>query len=135
VDDQEEYKVNDIKDSKIVRGKLRYLVEWRGYPERHEWTWEPTTNVKKNAPEKVEDFHKKHPSAPRPAQLNELTFINIPTNKLTEFNTLNVPTWTDGKELANPWEIDQIKIAELPITQEVEEPLDISSCDAPPIDD
>ena len=39
IEDQEEYEVNKIHNSKLVCGKLRYLVEWFGYPERHEWTW------------------------------------------------------------------------------------------------
>ena len=39
IEDQEEYEVNEIHDSKLVCGKLRYLVELFGYPERHEWTW------------------------------------------------------------------------------------------------
>src|ERR1700720_675489 len=32
-------------DSKLYRGKLRYLVQWKGYPARHEWTWEPVDNL------------------------------------------------------------------------------------------
>ena len=35
IEDQEEYEVNKIHDSKLVCGKLRYLLEWFGYPERH----------------------------------------------------------------------------------------------------
>ena len=68
--------INKIHDSKLVHGKPRYLVEWFGYPERHEWTWEPPSNVK-NAPLKVKEFYRNHPSAPHPVKLKEFTFISI----------------------------------------------------------
>ena len=50
IEDQEEYEVNKIHDSKLVCEKLKYLVEWFGYPEQHEWTWEPAAHIK-NAPQ------------------------------------------------------------------------------------
>ncbi|MBW0513609.1 hypothetical protein O181_053324 [Austropuccinia psidii MF-1] len=42
VEEQEEWEVDQALDSKLKRGKLRYLVEWKGFskePERT--TWEP----------------------------------------------------------------------------------------------
>ena len=113
IEDQEEYEVNEIHDSKLVCGKLRYLVEWFGYPERHEWTWEPASNVK-NAPLKVKEFHRNHPSALRPVQLKEFTFI--PIQNFTEPSVLNIPSWIDGKELADPWQHTCTIITETPIT-------------------
>ena len=41
----EEYKVNAIIDSCIYKGKLQYLVHWKGY-DKSEWTWEPVSNLK-----------------------------------------------------------------------------------------
>ena len=57
-----EYEVKGILDSKIVRGKLKYLVDWIGYgPE--ERTWEPVEAVE-NAQEEVVAFHRAHPDRP-----------------------------------------------------------------------
>ena len=61
-DRDEEYEVDAIIDSHIYKGKLQYLVHWKGYDES-ERTWEPASNLK-NSPEIVEQFHKSHPSAP-----------------------------------------------------------------------
>ena len=43
-----EYEVNAILDSKIMRNKLYYLVDWFGYTPNDQ-TWEPAKNVS-NAP-------------------------------------------------------------------------------------
>jgi hypothetical protein len=45
-----------IINSRLVRGKLRYLVHWKGY-EMHEQTWEPPSNLK-NASNAIQDFHR-----------------------------------------------------------------------------
>ena len=58
--------MEEIVDSKLLRGKLHYLVKWKGYP-REEWTWEPRAELMKHARKAVEAFHKAHPSAPQPA--------------------------------------------------------------------
>jgi len=57
-----EYEVSEILDSKIARGKLLYLVDWKGYgPE--ERTWEPAENVI-HAGEAVTTYHSRHPNRP-----------------------------------------------------------------------
>lgn len=63
INDKEEYKVAEILDSQVYGRwkKLQYLVKWVGYEDP---TWEPAVNVE-NAKEVVEEFHKKHPGAPR----------------------------------------------------------------------
>ncbi|MBW0507475.1 hypothetical protein O181_047190 [Austropuccinia psidii MF-1] len=61
---EEEWEVSKILDSKIKRGKLWYLVEWKGFskePERS--TWERTENLK-TCPELVKDFHSLYPGKP-----------------------------------------------------------------------
>ena len=58
------YEVEKILDSKLIRGKLHYLVHWKGYP-IEERTWEPVANITA-AKDLVKDFHKAHPSAPCP---------------------------------------------------------------------
>ncbi|MBW0487866.1 hypothetical protein O181_027581 [Austropuccinia psidii MF-1] len=64
--EEEEWEVSQTLDSKIKRGKLWYLVEWKGFshdPERS--TWEPAQNLK-NLPEPVKEFHSLYPEKPGP---------------------------------------------------------------------
>ncbi|MBW0490026.1 hypothetical protein O181_029741 [Austropuccinia psidii MF-1] len=66
IEEEEEWEVSQILDSKIKRGKLSYLVEWKDFsqdPERS--TWEPTKNLK-NFPELMKDFHSLYPDKPGP---------------------------------------------------------------------
>lgn len=94
VNGEEQYEIEDLMDSKMERGKLKYLVKWKGYP-REQWTWEPRENLLQDAKKIVEDFHKRHPNAPRPKP-SELRFV-----KLENFTELtDVPhylfNWEDG---------------------------------------
>ena len=62
VEGELEYEVAGILDSKIERGKLKYLLDWVNCgPE--ERTWEPVENVE-NAPDSVAAFHREHPLRP-----------------------------------------------------------------------
>lgn len=63
VDNNEEFEVEEILDSRRCRNKLEYLVHWRGY-DISERTWEPSRNLA-NASAKVKVFHQRHPSKPR----------------------------------------------------------------------
>ena len=64
LEDGPEYEVAAILNSKIVRNKLYYLVNWLGYsPSEH--TWEPIENVT-NAHAFLEDFHRQHLDKPGP---------------------------------------------------------------------
>ena len=74
-DCDEGYEVDAIVDSRIYKGKLQYLVHWKGYDES-ERTWEPVSNLK-NSPEIVEQFHKSHPSAPRRLQMTQADFSSL----------------------------------------------------------
>jgi RNase H-like domain found in reverse transcriptase/Reverse transcriptase (RNA-dependent DNA polymerase)/Integrase zinc binding domain/Chromo (CHRromatin Organisation MOdifier) domain len=62
VNGEEEFIVEEILDSRVINRKLRYLVKWEGYGIEHN-SWEPADDV--HAPERVADFHRKHPGAPR----------------------------------------------------------------------
>ena len=64
IDETPEYEVEEVVDSRMFRNKLQYLVHWKGYPVS-ERTWEPAAHMA-HAQELVADFHRKHPSAPRP---------------------------------------------------------------------
>ena len=74
---EEHYEVQEIMDSRLRRGKLQYLVQWEGFPERHEWTWEPLSNVG-HVTESIDMFHRNNPSAPRSVDLSAIHFIPFP---------------------------------------------------------
>ncbi|MBW0478359.1 hypothetical protein O181_018074 [Austropuccinia psidii MF-1] len=64
VEEQEEWEVAHVFDSKLKRGKLWYIVAWKGFSEDPErTTWEPTYNLS-NLPELVKDFHSLYPDKP-----------------------------------------------------------------------
>jgi len=74
VDSEEEMEVEIILDSRIRNKQLQYLVKWRDLPSA-ENSWEPAKHMT-NAPEALEEFHSKHPEAPR--RLAATTFMKLP---------------------------------------------------------
>ena len=73
IDGEEEWVVEEILDSKMMNRKLRYLVKWEGFGVEHN-SWEPWDNL--HAPERVADFHQKHPGAAR--HIRAVDFNSIP---------------------------------------------------------
>ncbi|MBW0552090.1 hypothetical protein O181_091805 [Austropuccinia psidii MF-1] len=66
VEEQEEWEVAQVLDSKLKRGKFWYLVEWKGFSEDPErTTWEPASNLT-NSPDLVKDFHLLYADKPGP---------------------------------------------------------------------
>ncbi|MBW0543765.1 hypothetical protein O181_083480 [Austropuccinia psidii MF-1] len=66
VQEQEEREVAQVLDSKLKRGKLWYLVEWKGFSEDPERaTWEPASNIT-NSPDLFKYFHSLYPDRPGP---------------------------------------------------------------------
>ena len=61
LEDGPEYEVAAILNSRIVRNKLYYLVDWLGYSP----SWEPLENVT-NARALLDDFHHQYPNKPGP---------------------------------------------------------------------
>ncbi|KAJ3533222.1 hypothetical protein NMY22_g7422 [Coprinellus aureogranulatus] len=59
------------KKAKIVK-ELQYLVSWKGFNGLA--TWEPEDNLT-NAREVVDDFHRRHPSAPQPVNYQPASVI------------------------------------------------------------
>jgi hypothetical protein len=55
IDNREEYKVEEMLDSRQRCHKLEYLVHWRGY-DINERTWESSTNLV-NAPQRTHEFY------------------------------------------------------------------------------
>ncbi|MBW0531551.1 hypothetical protein O181_071266 [Austropuccinia psidii MF-1] len=66
LEEQEEWEVAQVLDSKLKIGKLWYLIEWKGVSEDPErTTWEPASNLT-NSPDLVKDFHSFYPDKPGP---------------------------------------------------------------------
>src|SRR5690606_33677306 len=61
VDGEEEYYVDEILDSKLSRGRLKYLFRWTGWPKAE---WQPAELY--NETKAVDDFHAKYPHKPGP---------------------------------------------------------------------
>ena len=45
INDDQEWEVEQILDSRVKRGKLEYLVHWKGYMKEDD-SWEPSDNLK-----------------------------------------------------------------------------------------
>ena len=74
-DGEEEYEVEEVLDSRVFKGRLEYLVRWKGYgPE--EDSWENGLELAEGAAEAIADFHAAHPDAisdvsQRPSRLRQ----------------------------------------------------------------
>jgi hypothetical protein len=72
VDEDIEYEISDILDSKLDKQRkcqLLYLIRWAGYEGTNQETdWLPATELK-HAVELVQDFHHSYPNKPRPLNL------------------------------------------------------------------
>ncbi|MBW0542973.1 hypothetical protein O181_082688 [Austropuccinia psidii MF-1] len=66
IEEEEGWEVSQILDSKLKRGKLWHLVEWKGFSQDSERsTWEPTEDLK-NCPELDKELHSLYPDKPGP---------------------------------------------------------------------
>ncbi|KAH7296047.1 hypothetical protein KP509_26G006700 [Ceratopteris richardii] len=64
IDDHEEFEIEHVLDSRISRGRLEYLIHWKGY-DISDHTWEHVENLQR-ALIKVQEFHKRNPMKLRP---------------------------------------------------------------------
>jgi len=78
VNGEEEWVVEEILDSRMVKWKLRYLVKWEGFGVEHN-SWEPWDNVR--APQLVVDFYQRHPGAAR--HIHMVNFCSIPFHSVS----------------------------------------------------
>jgi Chromo (CHRromatin Organisation MOdifier) domain len=85
-------------DSKLSRGKLKYLVKWEGYPNPMEWTWEPEESI---LTDNRAEFREKHPSAPQHIDIRGMSFRPIP-GPFTDHGKIKV-SWPDGKLSVQQW--------------------------------
>jgi hypothetical protein len=64
VEGEQEWEVKEVLDSKIVRGKLLYYVDWEGFGPQDR-TWELIEHVQ-HASELITDYHRRYPTRPSP---------------------------------------------------------------------
>ena len=90
-----EYEVEEILDSRRRRGRIEYLVHWKGYP-RESNTWEPAKNVK-NAAAALKRFKEKSQTirAIRIEELDPRLFDTIDGVPGTEFSPPPLPPSLD----------------------------------------
>jgi hypothetical protein len=65
--EEQEYTVEEIRDSRVRSLELQYLVKWNGFPDE-ESSWEPVAHLG-NSMEFVEEFHQANPIKPSQATL------------------------------------------------------------------
>jgi hypothetical protein len=72
VDGEERYEVEAVLDSRMLRGRLQYLIQWKGYSYEHN-SWENATDV--HSPLLVAKFYATHPGAPRQVRQAHFDYI------------------------------------------------------------
>ena len=75
VEQSEEYDVEEVMSS-VERGRgnnkrILYLVKWLDYPECKDWTEEPFDNFSVGGLEKLREFHRRNPDAPRDYRITD----------------------------------------------------------------
>jgi len=76
----EEFEIEEILDSRMKRGRLQYLIHWKGYNAEDD-SWEPAAIIFEDAPEAVQQFHDDHPTAVQQISTEQ---IILPVKKLSE---------------------------------------------------
>jgi hypothetical protein len=64
LDDEEEWEVEEIVDSRRHRGQIQYRVKWTGFHDP-DTTWYPADNFQ-NSPDAITQFHRRYPNKPAP---------------------------------------------------------------------
>ena len=62
IEDQFEYEVEEILDSRLIRNRLFYLIKWKGYPASDN-LWEPVAHLT-NCKNLIISFHSQYPDKP-----------------------------------------------------------------------
>ena len=72
-DVEPDYKVEKVMAAVHARGKILYIVKWRNYPLKKDWTREPWENfTSEGAKETVMKFHRLNPNAPTDPEVARL---------------------------------------------------------------
>jgi transposase InsO family protein len=93
IDEEEEYEVDGVLDSRFYRRQLQYLVSFKGYDAGHNM-WLPHFNV--HAPELIEAFHREHAEAPR--RLSATLFWTLPWSTVENATVASTDLeWESGR--------------------------------------
>ena len=79
-----EYEIEELMDSRLQHGKLQYLIKWKGYSNRTDWTWEPENKILQD---NHDEFYEKHPGAPR------WILVRLNFQKLKQDRTYGLDPW------------------------------------------
>jgi len=71
IEQNEEYDVDKVLVSTRKGRHVLYLVKWLDYPDRKDWTEEPYDNFSVGGLEKLREFHRRNPDAPRDYRLTK----------------------------------------------------------------
>jgi hypothetical protein len=87
------YEVQRILDKKRVNGKVKYLVEWVGYPNEADFTWEPISNLE-NIQNMINEFEAKleQQKEIKQKKVSEKKIVSDPSSKSNENNFLQKKT-------------------------------------------
>jgi Integrase zinc binding domain/Integrase core domain len=95
------WEIHNIKSSKLQNGRLEYHVTWKLPEGTFQDLWELESRILNEAPEKIKQFHRDHPSAPR--RLSNLDFASL---KFTEPVDHSLPSELELQNLSyktNKW--------------------------------
>jgi hypothetical protein len=65
IENSAEYDVDEVMASAKKGRRILYLVKWLDFPDRQDWTNEPLDNFSVGGLEKLREFHRRNPDAPR----------------------------------------------------------------------
>jgi hypothetical protein len=91
-----EYEVERVLDSRLFRGRLEYLIRWKGYGAEED-QWRPAKDVS-GARRLVMEFHKQNPEAPR--HISATTYTTLPFQAFQNFTEppkRTLSDWTKGR--------------------------------------
>jgi hypothetical protein len=71
IEHSEEYDVEEVMSSTKKGRRVLYLVKWLDFPDRRDWTNEPFDNFSVGGLEKLREFHRRNPGAPRDYRLTQ----------------------------------------------------------------
>lgn len=66
-ENNEQWVVEDILDSRLLYGRLKYRVKWEGIDQDLTW-WNAGNNEFENSQDVVDTFHDRYPDKPKPSQ-------------------------------------------------------------------
>ena len=76
VAEEEEWEVEKLLDCRRAGRGFSYLVLYKGYP-REEAQWRPAKEVAQLSPILVKNFHRDHPTKPRPQSIISLVHVHF----------------------------------------------------------